>query len=280
MTDQALDHAYSPSRWARNFDASLERQAALGRRLRERHVPQRLSYGSGAWEGINLFLPATGKPRSLMAFLHGGYWQELDASATDFMAADWLEAGWAFASVDYPLAPQASIEAMIEACRHAVAVLRHVLGELNREASLHLGGHSAGAHLALMSCLGGKGLSGIDSLWLISGIYDLRPLVETYINEPLGLDHERAERLSPLCQPLAGLPPLQLVYGAFDPPAFHAQSEWLDEQVRAAGVPSRLTALKDCDHFDILERLGSMPGRSRDDPSANVTSWVEVGEQP
>ncbi|MFM9269773.1 hypothetical protein ACJ7V3_05880 [Halomonas elongata] len=44
MTDEALDDACSPSRWARNFEVSLIRQATLGERLRERHVPQRLSY--------------------------------------------------------------------------------------------------------------------------------------------------------------------------------------------------------------------------------------------
>ncbi|WP_052052372.1 alpha/beta hydrolase [Halomonas salina] len=268
----ARDRAYSPSLWARSFEASLARQARRGERLRERHPPRRLSYGPGAQQGINLFLPTTGKPRGLMVFLHGGYWQELDASATDFMAADWLEAGWAFASVDYPLAPQAPIEAIVEACRRAVAVLQRELGELNAEAPLHLGGHSAGAHLALASCLGDTGLVGIGSLWLISGIYDLRPLVETYINAPLGLDPERAEELSPLCQSLAGLPPLQLVLGEFDPPAFHRQSERLDERVRAAGGRCRLTELKDCDHFDILERLGSTPDRSGKDASANEST--------
>ncbi len=270
----AGERAYSPSLWARSFEASLTRQARRGERLRERHPPRRLSYGPGDREGINLFLPATGKPKALMAFLHGGYWQELDASATDFMAADWLEVGWAFASVDYPLAPQASIEAIVDACRRAVAVLRRVLGELNGEAPLHLGGHSAGAHLALASCLGEQRLAGIESLWLISGIYDLRPLVETYINAPLGLDPERAEWLSPLCQPLAGLPPLRLVLGEFDPPAFHRQSERLDERARAAGGSSRLGVLKDCDHFDILERLGSTPGRSGKDASANESAWM------
>lgn len=255
----AREKAYSPSRWARDFEASLARQAELGARLRERHPPRRLSYGAGPREGLNLFLPEGQGPWPLMVFLHGGYWQELDAAATDFMAVPWLGRGWAFASLDYPLAPGASLEAMVAACRQGMAALRREASALGLNGRLHLGGHSAGAQLALMSCLGEGRLSGIESLWLISGIYDLRPLVGTYIDAPLGLDDERAARLSPLCQALRGLPPLTLVHGELDPPAFRAQGEALYERARAAGVAVKLCPLPDCDHFDILERLDALP---------------------
>lgn len=252
----AREHAYSPSRWARNFEATLIRQAKLGERLRERHSPERLAYGPGAMEQISLFVPESETPRPLMVFLHGGYWQELDATATDFMAAAWLQKGWAFASLDYPLAPGASIEDMVEACRRGVAMLRDTASEHRLDGRIHLGGHSAGAQLALMSCLGEGRPRCIDSLWLISGIYDLRPLVGTYINEPLGLNDERAERLSPLCRDLKGLPPLKLVHGELDPPVFRAQGKQLEEVARAKGVTSELVEIKGCDHFDVLERLG------------------------
>lgn len=256
------ERAYSPSRWARDFEATLARQAELGVRLRERHAPQRLSYGTGPREGINLFVPEGRGPWPLMAFLHGGYWQELDAAATDFMAAPWLAQGWAFASLDYPLAPQAGIEAMVEACRQGIATLRREASALGLDGRFHLGGHSAGAQLALMSCLGEGRLTDIVGLWLISGIYDLRPLVGTYIDAPLGLDVGRAERLSPLCQELRGLPPLTLTHGELDPPAFRAQGEALYERAQAAGVAVELCPLSDCDHFDILERLEPRPCRA------------------
>lgn len=251
----AREHAYSPSRWARDFEVTLARQAALGERLRQCHPPKRLAYGDGRLEGMNLFIPQGGKPKPLMVFLHGGYWQELNASAVDFMASHWLEQGWAFASMDYPLAPEASIEAMVAACRQGVEVLRRESAALGLNGCFHLGGHSAGAQLALMSCLGEERLGGIESLFLISGIYDLQPLVGTYINEPLALDAERAERLSPLCQTLHGLPSLQLVHGELDPPAFRAQGEALKERATQAGVSAELYTRPDCDHFDILEYL-------------------------
>ena len=51
----AREHAYSPSRWARDFEATLARQAALGERLRQCHPPKRLAYGAGWLEGVKRF---------------------------------------------------------------------------------------------------------------------------------------------------------------------------------------------------------------------------------
>ncbi|GEK49858.1 alpha/beta hydrolase [Vreelandella venusta] len=253
----AREHAFSPSRWARDFEATLDRQAALGERLRESHPPKRLVYGTGPQEGLNLFVPEGEGPWPLMVFLHGGYWQELSAFAIDFMAFHWLEQGWAFASMDYPLAPNASIETMVASCRQGVKALRRESNSLGLNGRIHLGGHSAGAQLALMSCLGPERLSGIESLLLASGIYDLRPLVGTYIDAPLGLDTERAERLSPLCQALQGLPPLQLVHGEFDPPAFRAQGQTLKAMAQVAGVEAELCTRPECDHFDVIEYINT-----------------------
>ncbi|MDQ7729455.1 alpha/beta hydrolase [Halomonas sp. SpR8] len=190
-----------------------------------------------------------------MAFLHGGYWQELTASATDFMALHWLKQGWAFASLDYPLAPEASIETMVASCQQGVDVLRRKASGYGLSGRIHLGGHSAGAQLALMSCLGKTALCDIESLLLASGIYDLRPLVGTYIDAPLGLDAEQAEHLSPLCQALQGLPPLQLVHGELDPPAFRTQGEAMKVLAQASGVEVGLSSRAGCDHFDIIESL-------------------------
>jgi arylformamidase len=190
-----------------------------------------------------------------MVFLHGGYWQELSASATDFMAIHWLEQGWAFASMDYPLAPNASIETMVAACQQGVRRLQREASTLGLNGHIYLGGHSAGAQLAIMSCLGQERLRGIESLLLASGIYDLRPLVGTYINAPLKLDIERAERLSPLCLALEELPPLCLVHGEFDPRAFRAQGEAVKSLAQAAGIEVRLSSRSGYDHFDIIEAL-------------------------
>jgi arylformamidase len=58
-----------------------------------------------------------------------------------------------------------------------------------------VGGHSAGAHLAISALLGPKNLDQpatgvrlLKGLVLISGIFNLVPLVKTTVNKPLKLD--------------------------------------------------------------------------------------------
>lgn len=58
-----------------------------------------------------------------------------------------------------------------------------------------VGGHSAGAHLAISALLGPKNLDQpatnvqlLKGLVLISGVFNLVPLVKTTVNEPLKLD--------------------------------------------------------------------------------------------
>ena len=55
-------------------------------------------------------------------FIHGGYWQALSASQSLMPAPALTAAGRLFASVDYTLAPLATIGTMITQCVRAVEV--------------------------------------------------------------------------------------------------------------------------------------------------------------
>ncbi|MDQ7731727.1 alpha/beta hydrolase [Halomonas sp. SpR1] len=262
---EAREHAHSPSRWARDADASLAHQAELGRTLREACPPQRLAYGDADHAWLHLHRPAGDGPWPLMIFLHGGYWQALDATATDFMATRWLARGWAFASLNYPLAPAVTLETLIEESTRGVRYLLAQQQALDLSGQVRLGGHSAGAHLALMSCLAAECPKAIEALWLISGVYDLRPLLGTSIARPLDLDESRARRLSPLCLPLTGLPPLALIHGEQDPAVFQQQGEALAAQAARDGVTATVTLMPGRDHFDILEHVGETLDPNRAD---------------
>ncbi|RTR06926.1 alpha/beta hydrolase [Halomonas nitroreducens] len=259
MTRNALERDYSPSRYARDFAATLARQAEEGAALVEAHRPARLRYVDDPAACTDLFLPAGPGPWPLMVFIHGGYWQELDHAATNFLAARYLPRGMAFASLGYGLAPRVSIETMAAQCRQGVrAVTARVTG-LGGVDRLVLGGHSAGAQLACRVAAAEAALPTgltIDALQLVSGVYDLTPLVDTYVNAPLGLDPVRARSLSPLYDDLEVLPPLELLIAEHDTPAFRRQARDFQAAVLAAGGTARLHDLPGCDHFDILDKLG------------------------
>lgn len=258
MTDAALDQAYSPSRFARDVAATLARQAVEGDALVAAHRPTRLRYADDPAACTDLFLPPGPGPWPVMVFIHGGYWQELDHAATNFLAARYLARGMAFASLGYGLAPRHSIEAMTAQCRQGLrAVFARVAGE-GGVTRLVLGGHSAGAQLACgvaaAEATSASGLT-IDALLLVSGVFDLTPLVDTYVNGPLGLDRARARALSPRFGDLAALPPSRVVIAEHDPPAFRRQGRDFVAAVRSAGGEAALVDLPGCDHFDVLDKL-------------------------
>ncbi|TLF53081.1 alpha/beta hydrolase [Halomonas urmiana] len=258
MTLQGLDRDYSPSLFARDAEATLARQAAEGRALAARRRPLALVDDDEPAARLELFVPEGAGPWPLMAFIHGGYWQELDHTATDFLAERYLSRGMAFASLGYGLAPATSIEAMATQCRRGLALALAALTDRGGAGRVTLGGHSAGAQLACrVAAAEAAGPGGVEiaSLLLVSGVYDLTPLVDTYVNAPLGLDPARARSLSPLFDDLSRLPPRRVVIAERDPPAFRRQGRDYHAAVQAAGGASTLKDRPGCDHFDVLDHL-------------------------
>ena len=156
--------------------------------------------------------------RPLHVFIHGGYWQALSKDDSTFAGADFVEHGVAYAAVNYTLAPHAKIAQIVEQCRRCVQWLYENAARLGVDNErIFLSGSSAGAQLAAMVVLSAKEdelLHGaIKGVTLLSGIYDMRPLCRTYVNEPLHMDEAEALSLSPQFMDLAGLPPAIVCWG-------------------------------------------------------------------
>jgi|GEM_PF-1570264 len=256
-----LDRAWSPSQFARAPEATLADQQRRGRALCQGRAPLSrapLSRASAQVEdaGFDLFVPEGDGPWPVVAFIHGGYWQYLDRSALHFMASPLLDHGIAFASLGYGLAPTSTLAAMEDHCLASLEVLSREAPGLGLGA-LALGGHSAGAQLACRVAMRAVrtpvGRLAIEELHLVSGVFDLRPLVPTYVNDVLGLDEDAARAASPLFSPLGGLPPVFLSVAEEDPPGFHAQAEAFGRALEAHGVAVSLGRRPDCDHFTILD---------------------------
>jgi arylformamidase len=94
------EHPEDLARWAEESDALRRRVAG--------HLD--LAFGASAGEALDLFVPPGVSSAPLLAFIHGGYWQGLDKSDFSYLAPAFLDAGIAFASLNYDLAPQVTIE--------------------------------------------------------------------------------------------------------------------------------------------------------------------------
>jgi arylformamidase len=105
------------------------------------------------------------------------------------------------------------------------------LQNYTQECPIYICGHSAGAHLAAMMLYSRViDFSHLHGLILVSGVYDLTPLLETDINDPLKMSQTDAIKVSPLLISTAGLVSARsnikilFAYGQYESPAFIKQS--------------------------------------------------------
>jgi arylformamidase len=264
------EREYSPSSCIggdyRPFIETYAQRSAAARALLS---PRRdLAYGDGAAQRLDLFLPdvpavpavpgasaARGAdPPPLLVFIHGGYWQELSKNESSFAAAGALRQGCAFAAVDYTLAPKATLAEMVTECRLALNWLRAHAPELGFDGGrIVVAGSSAGAHLAAMCALRVDGTEPVPkAAILVSGIYEVEPLVGTSINEALGLDEAAARAVSPACMSLQGAAPALVCWGDNETGEFKRQGRDYAAALQRAGVPCDMFEVAGRNHFDVI----------------------------
>uniref|UniRef100_A0A5S6R4J8 Abhydrolase_3 domain-containing protein n=1 Tax=Trichuris muris TaxID=70415 RepID=A0A5S6R4J8_TRIMR len=199
-----------------------------------------------------------GASNCLLAFVHGGYWQELAHSFNGSAIASFLALGVTFAIVHYPAVAGFSLSDQVESVAAAVKLLDELCQRLD-VATLALMGHSAGAHLICMS-LGKCQSKRLRCVILLSGVYDLRPLVDTYIGRPIGLTREVAVQFSPLLHEevlaaLRLLPYVILAVGGQESGAFKAETVSMAQLLRQGQSEVRCLDMPDFDHFSLLQSL-------------------------
>ena len=250
------EREYSPSsaiggNYAPNIAAYKDLSQAAHAALPNR---QTLRYGELPRQQIDYF-PASGKNKApgLLVFIHGGYWQELSKNESAFLAPAWHAAGFAHAVIGYTLAPQASVRQILQECVSAITHLRAQAAALGFDAArIVVAGSSAGGYLA--AAVAAHAQLEIRGIVPISGVFDLRPLVGTSINEALGLTTEEAQDLSAIA--LQASAPAVIAWGEIETAAFKAQSQLLAAQITAAKFPARSMEMAARNHFDVVHELG------------------------
>ncbi|XP_017380489.1 kynurenine formamidase isoform X1 [Cebus imitator] len=275
MSAEELEHQYLPSRWVVRLGAeeALRTYSQTGIEATGRaqatwksllHVP----YGDGEGERVDIYFPNKAAEGALPFFLffHGGYWQSGSKDQSAFMADPLAAQGVAVVIVGYNIAPKGTLDQMVDQVTRSIAFVQK---RYPSNEGIYLCGHSAGAHLAAMMLLADWTKHGVTpnlkGFFLVSGVFDLEPMVYTSQNVALQLTLEDARRNSPQlkvaqAQPAHPSCPVLVVVGQFDSPEFHRQS-WEFYQVLPAqilcqgGWKASFEKLRDVDHFEIIETL-------------------------
>ncbi|XP_010814846.1 kynurenine formamidase isoform X1 [Bos taurus] len=302
MSKEELDNQYSPSRWVVRLGAEeamrtysqignevTKRARATGRSLL--NVP----YGDGDGEKLDIYLPeAVSEAMPFLVFFHGGYWQSGSKDTSAFMVNPLTAQGVAVVIVAYDIAPKGNewscrykghwdlegreplmepdtapalctgtLDQMVDQVTQSIMFVQK---QYPGNQGIYLCGHSAGAHLAAMMLLADWTKHGVTpnlkGFFLLSGVYDLEPIMHTSENAPLLPALEDAQRNSPLWQletaPTQPADPacrILVTVGQHDSPEFHRQSREFYQTLCQGGWKASFEELHDMDHFEILWNL-------------------------
>ena len=167
-------------------------RAAADFRASHAHAEFDVAYGPSGRQVVDMFWPDAGRDGPIAMFIHGGYWQRLDKSFVSHLAAGLNAHGVAVAMPSYDLCPAVTLAVLTGQLRAAARFLRARHGRFDLAI-----GHSAGGHLAAMLLAADL----VPAAMPISGLFDLRPLVHTTVNDGVRFDAAEAWRLSPLALP-------------------------------------------------------------------------------
>lgn len=203
-------------------------------------------YGPSEREQWDLW-PEPGAP--MLVFIHGGYWQRNRRQDFWCMAQGARAMGWGFGLCGYTLAPDATLTRI-------VAQIHAALDALPPSGPVVLSGWSAGGHLAAMAAAHARVVAALP----ISGIFELGPIRDTYLNVKLALGDGELEALSPQRLPVVNKP-MAVAYGSAELPELCRQSRHFHGLRAEAHAPGPLIPVAGANHFTILDAL-RRPGGS------------------
>lgn len=184
---------------------------------------QTIAYGSDPLQQLDLWLPKSSvgpaaAKAPLLIYVHGGGWKRgsKDSAASKSAPEHFPAQGYAYASINYRLVPEATVEQQAADVAAALAALLSRADALGIDRSkVVLMGHSAGAHLVALvgtdeRYLRGAGLSFADVDGVIpndGAAYDVpaqmrdggKFMQDTYV-QAFGTDPARQRALSPTLQ--------------------------------------------------------------------------------
>src|SRR5262245_38192891 len=233
-------------------------------------VERNLEYGVEERHKLDLYLPKADGPLPLIIWIHGGGW-EGGSKDSGGPALQFLERGYAAASINYRLSSQAVFPAQIFDCKGAVRFLRANAKKygLDTDRFAAMGG-SAGGHLAaLLGTSGdvadlegrvGKHRDGSNKVQAVCDIFgptDLARLsppglngnpVSRLLGGDTGAKRSLAAQADPITHIGKGCEPFFILHGDQDRTVPVSQSQLLHDALKKANVESTLTIVPGAGH--------------------------------
>jgi len=176
-----------------------------------------------------------------------------------------VAANWIYMAVGYTLAPNATLTAIVAEIRSALRFIQHHAREFGGDPDgIIVAGHSAGGHLAaclLMDDIGHERAASCAGIVAISGVFDLAPIRDSYVNDAARMTQDEALALSPVLSAPAYDVPVVLVVGSDETGEFIRQTDVLAGAWKPYLTALSVATISGKDHFDILLGLADPSSR-------------------
>jgi arylformamidase len=260
-----VESQYNPRKAVADVEHFAQRAAALSAATRRRRTDARLDlrYGAGALATLDVF-PAAVPDAPLHVFLHGGYWRGRDKSDYSYVADALAPRGIATVVMNYDLCPAVELPAIVRQVREGLQWIHAHARELGGDpAAITVSGHSAGAHLiaAALPRAGEPAPAWVPrAAVLVSGIYELEPVLAISVNQEIRLRPEQVDAMSPLRHPPTPSVPLVVAAGGAETAAWVRQSQDFVGACAAAGGSAAYVELPGLHHYSIMNALETPDG--------------------
>ena len=252
----ALDRAYNNSAAVPESGAMFKGWLSRSAKLRAQY-PEHLNLAYGPRPRNKIDYYSAGPMTPVLVFIHGGFWQMRSKDDFAFLAESFLASKISVAMVGYPLGPEATMDEIVSDAHAAIRYLATEVPRLGGDPQrVVVSGWSSGGHLATM-VLDEPSLRGGVS---ISGIYQLEPLVKSYVNDKLHMDVEMARRNSPILLLPKSSKQLDLFAGSAELSEMRRQTADYAGARRAAGLPTQYVEIPDGNHYSVLNSMMNADG--------------------
>jgi len=249
LSPEELERQYNPRVTVPDFQMYLDRAARASEAARAALPAIRdIRYGPQPRQLLDIY-PADDPRAPVVIYVHGGFWRALSKEAFAGLAGALRPRGIATVLVGYDLCPAVSLDELVGEIIDAVAWCGTHLKDHGLEPRRTvLAGSSAGAHLCAMTLLS-RPAPHIDAACLVSGIYDVEPVLRISVGPAIGLDAAMARRNSPIrLVHQLGIPFLVAV-GEAESSEWRLQSERFTARCREEGNDVRFLPLPGVHHF-------------------------------
>ncbi|MQA91253.1 MAG: carboxylesterase family protein [Gemmatimonas sp.] len=248
--------------------------------VRRTMPPRTEQYGTTDADQVDIFAPANARGAPVLVFIHGGAWTRHTRQDVSYPARTLVERGAIYEAPDFGSLKTARLPDLVANCQRALEwTVRNATSFGGDPDRVFLAGHSAGAHLAacvLVTDWSARGLpaDAVKGAMLMSGMYDLYPVLLSSRSSYLEITAEEAAALSPIRHLDRITCPIAIVSADQDSPEFKRQSAVFADALEGMGRLASRTVAFNANHFQEPEQL------TRADSAISQGIFSLMGLQP